>query len=113
MYMLRAYQSPYSTADCGPQCAQIPNLASRYQSGTCQLRSDSRVPLNGPETISRSVFDGPGVTACATDLRDNTIAGAPAIRDRVFRLLIFIRLLSVAFWICCSHLRIGYSRHLS
>ena len=33
MYMLRAYQSPSSIADCGPQCAQMPNLASRNQSG--------------------------------------------------------------------------------
>ena len=33
MYMLRAYQSPYSTLDCGPQWAQMPNLASRNQAG--------------------------------------------------------------------------------
>src|ERR1035438_9693678 len=52
MYMLRAYQSPYSGADCGPQCAQIPNLASRYQAGTCHVLSDSRVPLKGPGAIS-------------------------------------------------------------
>src|SRR5579872_5611164 len=51
-YMLRAYQSPYSGADSGPQCAQIPNLASRNQSGTrysCRL---SRVALNGPGAIT-------------------------------------------------------------
>src|SRR5690349_6723029 len=42
--MLRPYQSPASGTHCGPQCAQIPNLASRNQSGTrwtaasdCQL----------------------------------------------------------------------------
>src|SRR5450759_300651 len=52
MYMLRAYQSPYPGADCGPQCAQIPNLASRYQAGTCQVLNDSRVPLKGPGVIS-------------------------------------------------------------
>src|SRR5579872_5769711 len=50
--MLRAYQSPYSGADCGPQCAQMPNLASRYHAGTCQSFSDSRVPWNGPGVIS-------------------------------------------------------------
>ncbi len=33
MYMLRAYQSPSSMADCGPQCDQMPNFASRNQSG--------------------------------------------------------------------------------
>ena len=33
MYMLRAYQSPCSMAEEGPQCAQIPNFASRNQLG--------------------------------------------------------------------------------
>src|SRR5688500_4682299 len=33
MYMLRAYQSPISGAHCALQCAQMPNLASRNQSG--------------------------------------------------------------------------------
>jgi hypothetical protein len=40
MYMLRAYQSPNSMADCGPQCAQMPNLASRYHSGIRYASSD-------------------------------------------------------------------------
>ena len=30
---LRAYQSPSSIADCGPQCDQMPNFASRNHSG--------------------------------------------------------------------------------
>src|SRR5215210_2224279 len=51
MYIWRAYQSPYSVADCGPQCAQMPNLASRNQEGTRYALSDSRVPLNGPDCI--------------------------------------------------------------
>src|SRR6476620_7468620 len=46
--MLRAYQSPASTADCGPQCAQIPNFASRNHSGIWYVRSDARVPSKGP-----------------------------------------------------------------
>src|ERR1017187_3583952 len=50
--MLRAYQSPYSAADCGPQCAHMPNLASRYHAGTCHSLSDSRVPLKGPGVIA-------------------------------------------------------------
>src|SRR5215469_18186868 len=51
MYMLRAYQSPASAADCGPQWAQMPNLASRNQSGARYASSDCRVPLNGPSAI--------------------------------------------------------------
>src|SRR5437764_11327300 len=51
MYMLRAYQSPSSAADCGPQCAQMPNFASRNHSGTLYELSDSRVPVNGPLSI--------------------------------------------------------------
>src|SRR5579872_2417930 len=51
MYMLRAYQSPYSGADCGPQCAQMPNFASRNHSGTRYDFSESRVASNGPEAI--------------------------------------------------------------
>src|SRR5262245_20874464 len=51
MYMFRAYQSPASTEDCGPQCAQIPNFAFRNQSGTCQAASEARVGWNGPGAI--------------------------------------------------------------
>src|SRR4051812_37837511 len=51
MYIWRAYQSPASTADCGPQCAQIPNFASRNQSGIWYFRSDTRVLSKGPLSI--------------------------------------------------------------
>src|SRR5512133_3199610 len=90
MYMLRAYQSPYSIADCGPQCAQMPNLASRYHSGTSHWRRDSRVPLNGPGAIGRS-----GVTISSRRDRaklfcDKRSAGAPAIIATALLRLIFI-----------------------
>ena len=49
MYMLRAYQSPSSMADCGPQCDQMPNFASRNQLGTWYACSDSRVGANGAD----------------------------------------------------------------
>src|SRR5579863_2174740 len=51
--MLRAYQSPASTADCGPQCAQIPNFASLNHSGISYARSDARVPSKGPSANPR------------------------------------------------------------
>src|SRR5664279_2923947 len=85
MYMLRAYQSPYSIADCGPQCAQMPNLASRYQSGACHPRRDSRVPLNGPGAMSSA-----GPAERLNNLRDDRSAGAAAIMEIALRLLIFI-----------------------
>src|ERR1035438_872045 len=104
MYMLRAYQSPYSMADCGPQWAQIPNLASRYHSGTCHCLSDSRVPLKGPGAISKLGWGASAACAsnvtpngnprrerCAKDLRERRIAGAPAIMESAFRLLIIVK----------------------
>src|SRR5436309_6379203 len=54
MYMLRAYQSPASMPDCGPQCAQMPNFASRNHRGTSYRCSDSRVPWNGPAWMPKS-----------------------------------------------------------
>src|SRR6202140_2733221 len=54
MYMLRAYQSPASTDDCGPQCAQMPNFASRNHSGTWYLESDWAFGWNGPAAICDS-----------------------------------------------------------
>src|ERR1039457_4170825 len=48
IYMLRAYQSPYSGWHCGPQCAEMPNLASRYHSGVWYCWSDSHVGPNLP-----------------------------------------------------------------
>ena len=41
MYMLRAYQSPAPMADVGPQCAQMPNLASRNHCGLVYAFSES------------------------------------------------------------------------
>src|ERR1017187_357626 len=108
MYMLRAYQSPYSTADCGPQCAQMPNFASRYQSGICHSRSDSRVPLKGPGAMVRSglaetswIAPRPSsnrppsrsMELAARDLRDKSSAGAPEISERVLLLVILTVLL--------------------
>ena len=52
MYILRAYQSPASGTHCGPQCAHMPNLASRYHSGASYARSDSHSALNGPSPAS-------------------------------------------------------------
>src|SRR5450631_534733 len=83
--MLRAYQSPYSIADWGPQCAQMPNLASRYQSGACHSRSDSRVPLNGPGATSSA-----GPAGRLNTVRDDRNAGAAAIMEIALRLLILI-----------------------
>src|SRR5580698_2702975 len=54
MYMLRAYQSPASAADCGPQCAQMPNLASRNHSGTWYARNDSRVASKEVSALMRA-----------------------------------------------------------
>jgi len=46
--MLRAYQSPCSTPDCGPQCDQMPNFASPYHAGISYFVSESTLPVNGP-----------------------------------------------------------------
>src|SRR5512144_2673552 len=43
MYMFRAYQSPYSGTHCGPQCAHMPNFASRNQSGVRYCASEAHV----------------------------------------------------------------------
>src|SRR5580765_4962912 len=74
MYMFRAYQSPASTEDCGPQCAQMPNFALRNQSGTCQAASDSRLGLKGPDQIRERSRAGarpgiPSTPAAASDWR--------------------------------------------
>src|ERR1017187_4596713 len=79
MYMLRAYQSPYSAADWGPQWAQMPNLASRYQLGTRYSLSDSRVLLKGPAAIWGS----------SSAARASSYAGtAPASNVKASRLVI-------------------------
>ena len=50
--MWRAYQSPYMGTDCGPQCDQMPNLASRYHSGQQNVRRLSRFGAKGPFAMS-------------------------------------------------------------
>ena len=52
IYMLRAYQSPYSADDCGPQCAHSPSFASRNHSGIRYACRDSGAAVNGPAAIS-------------------------------------------------------------
>src|SRR5690349_12749985 len=47
-YIFLAYQSPASGWHCGPQCAHMPNLASRNQSGVVKFCNDSQVGANGP-----------------------------------------------------------------
>ena len=53
MYIRRAYQSPCSGTHCAVQWAQMPNLASRNQSGARVLLQ--RIPgrLKGPEASER------------------------------------------------------------
>src|ERR1700722_67845 len=51
MYMLRAYQSPASTLDCGPQCAQMPNLASLNQAGKREAWSEVGAAVKGPAVM--------------------------------------------------------------
>src|ERR1700722_15000369 len=73
--MLRPNQSPSSTPDCGPQCDQIPNFASRNQSGTRYASSEARVALNGPGEMG-SVGAWPNmplVCAPATEQPSNRI----------------------------------------
>src|SRR5208337_2443318 len=84
MYIFRAYQSPYSMADCGPQCAQMPNLASRNHSGISYLLKDARVPSKGPSSISM-----PGDDSCCAAPSFNA-GSAPAISLQAVRLVILI-----------------------
>jgi hypothetical protein len=64
MYMFRAYQSPCSGTHCGLQCAQIPNFASRNQSGQRYDFKDSQNGRNGPSgTSPRKKGDLPAALA--------------------------------------------------
>src|SRR5580698_7174936 len=81
--MLRAYQSPYSAADCGPQWAQMPNLASRNHWGISYDWSASTEPAKGPFAIS-------GKVSCAEVFLDRRSAGAPAMAARTARRFILI-----------------------
>src|SRR4029079_7807207 len=85
MYMFRAYQSPASTEDCGPQCAQMPNFALRNQSGTCQPASDSRLGLKGPGAMPGRSPAGaqlgiPSTPAAASDWRTRRLLMRMATR---------------------------------
>src|SRR5208282_4522533 len=84
MYILRAYQSPASMADCGPQCAQMPNLASRNHAGISYLLKDARVPSKGPRSIS---IPGDGSCCAAPSFNAGSV---PAISLQAVRLVIFI-----------------------
>src|SRR5512135_961446 len=78
MYMLRAYQSPCSGTHCGLQCAQIPNFASRNQSGQRYAFKDSQNGRNGPSgTLPRKkgesakAFGTPASASADAPLRKN------------------------------------------
>ena len=60
--MFRAYQSPRSGWHWGPQCAQMPNFASRNHSGTRYCISESQFGRKGPRG---TVGDEPA--RCAQD----------------------------------------------
>src|ERR1035438_7488627 len=89
MYMLRAYQSPYSADDCGPQCAHSPNFASRNHSGIRYACRDSGGALNGPAAISGFRSCAPAVTADPSN----------AIADRLVIILV-----ALVFSVCLSYL---------
>ena len=80
MYMLRAYQSPCSGTHCALQWFQMPNLASRNQSGVVQATSDSHVGLNGPGAMWISEGDCASILGTAI-LDARAAAGAAARAD--------------------------------
>src|SRR6478735_4340217 len=81
----RAYQSPCSGTHCGLQCAQIPNFASRNQSGQRYAFRDSQKGKNGPSAICpRKNCESPNTLETPV----NAKAHAPPSRsDRRFTLL--------------------------
>src|SRR5271157_658720 len=89
MYIFRAYQSPASMADCGPQCAHMPNLASRNHSGISYLLKDARVPSKGPRSIS---IPGDGSCCAAPSFNAGSV---PAISLQAVRLVILIDMVIV------------------
>ena len=59
--MLRAYQSPAAGTHCAVQCAQIPNLASRNQSGTLYPSvSERQSPVKARGAETRTARAPPG-----------------------------------------------------
>src|SRR6185503_16007138 len=65
--MLRAYQSPASGTHWADQCAQMPNLASRNQSGVlyCDFK-DSHSGLNGPGAMASAARSCRGTAVAAS-----------------------------------------------
>jgi hypothetical protein len=85
--MWRAYQSPAIGTDCGPQCAQMPSLASRNHSGHLYCLSDSNVAANGPGAMAADAVDGvggaagPGSAAVAATAATSANAADAAARN--------------------------------
>src|SRR5580700_4803789 len=79
MYMLRAYQSPASGADCGPQCAHMPNFASRNHSGTWYCFSDSRVASKGVAALVKDGAARPPASKPKASLRVSVMSWAKLV----------------------------------
>src|ERR1700722_19479019 len=86
MYMLRAYQSPCSTPDCGPQCDQIPHFASPYQAGISYFWSDSWVPANGPSVSGSETGAGDAPDCPSRPEGFKVVAAKRAIARRLLRI---------------------------
>src|SRR6185437_11136496 len=95
MYMFRAYQSPCSGTHCGLQCAQIPNFASRNQSGQRYDFKDSQNGKNGPSgTCPRNNCE----LANALDIPVNPKADVPPSRNvRRFKVTLPLNIRNVSF----------------
>ena len=74
--MLRAYQSPASGTHCGLQCAQMPNLASRYHSGASYCRSESQFGAKGPVPARPGMGDCMGTPSQESGM-PGSLGGAP------------------------------------
>src|ERR1035441_8984843 len=102
--MRRAYQSPYSAADCGPQWFHMPSLASANQSGMWYAASDSRVPLNGPGAMEGRGAVKAGVEACAwtRNCHNGELTPAAVARADVCRNLRRVNVLFILNSLCTS-----------
>ena len=65
MYIPLAIQSPDPSTHCGPQCAQMPNFASRNHCGVSYFRSDSHVGSKSPFCICSQSSDTGTLYSCA------------------------------------------------
>ena len=87
--MPRAYQSPCSGTHWADQWAQMPNLASRNQSGVwCCASSDAHVGSNGPAAVGAA--DGltwTGTSAHPTAARPTPTANPTTRLTRLIRSL--------------------------